>query len=183
MPFRQTNPLKTITGTFSKISLDFMPDGPPLEIDERSKMRANYPTVLAFIYIKLDGKNTTELLPSAYFLLLLDHLLASIAKIVHGQSAIASWFSDPWQIELQGNPENNILSMTVQLPGRWIALKDVKVPLNQFALEVIHLAKRWHNYLQEHYDDEIFDSEKGEQFRRFEQHLNNAQTSYRKYDY
>ncbi len=69
-----TKPLKTFTGSFQNIHLDFAPE-PPLTEEERSHYSANYPTTMAFLRVYLDGQDATELLPSGYLLLILDGLL------------------------------------------------------------------------------------------------------------
>ncbi len=58
-----SRPLRTFTGPFQDIRLDFTPE-PPLTEQERSHYSQNYPTTLAYLHVYLGEEDATELLPS-----------------------------------------------------------------------------------------------------------------------
>lgn len=161
------------------IRLVATPEHPPLEMHERYTHKANYPTTLAFLHVYLDGTDVTADISSAYMLLLLDHLLAGIGRLLKGDDANAEWFSDPWTLRMHPLVTKDRLFLTLDLGHRPTPLKNVEISLDQFVQEVINLAKKWREYLEETYSDEIFHPEKGEQFRRFEQHLKNAELAWK----
>jgi hypothetical protein len=171
---------KTFTGSFHDIRLDFTPESPLTE-DERADYSENYPTELAYLHVYLAGEDAAGLVPSAYLLLLLDHLLSNFADLTAGQAATARWFSDPWRFDLKGDPANNRVFITLHVPGRWVAMRDVSVPLDRFGQEVIKMAQKWASHLDNLYHDEIVDPKWGEQYRRFERLLEDAQKALRDY--
>jgi hypothetical protein len=174
VPSQPIDPLVPCTGSFRDVSLEFVPDGPPLSNGERSDLFPNYPTELAFLHVFLDGKNVTGSVPSAYMLLLLDHLLSSLGDLVQGNPAVAMWFADPWQFDLVGDPAQDRVIVTLHVPGRWEAMKDVLVPLSRFGRSVIRVADGWREYLIKNYPVEISDHTKDAQYKRFTEHLTRA---------
>lgn len=170
-----------LLGRFMNIRLDATPEHPPLEMHERYTHKANYPTTLAYLKIFLNDREVTSDVPSAYMLLLLNHLLVGVDKLLTGHDVIAKWFSDPWQLEIHPILSRNRLLLTLQLSEQWVAFKNVEVSLDRFVEEVLMLAKNWRRYLHEIYLDEIRHPEKGEQFRRFEQHLKSAEFAWKRY--
>lgn len=162
------------------IRLDVTPEHPPLDMHERYTHKANYPTTLAYLNIFLEDREVTSDVPSAYMLLLLHHLLTGVEKLLAGHDVIAKWFSDPWQLEMYPIKSIDRLRLTLHIPGHWVAFENVEVSLSQFIEEVLKVAKNWRKYLQETYSDEIYHLEKGEQFRRFEQHLKSAELAWQK---
>ncbi len=178
-----TKPLKTFTGSFQNIHLDFAPE-PPLTEEERSHYSANYPTTMAFLRVYLDGQDATELLPSGYLLWILDNLLSGFADLVTGQATTAAsgWGSDPWRFDLHGDPVHNRVYITLHVPGRWVAMHDVQVPLDQFGHEIIHLAERWQRYLDSLYHEEMVDPAWGKDYRLFEHHLKRAREALQEYE-
>lgn len=182
MHSQPTKFLKTFTGCFDRIRLDFTPDGPPLTAEERSRTSANYPTSLAFLHIRLNGKDAAELLPSGYLLLILDHLLGKFSGLTGGQVITAEWFSDPWQFDLRGDPAHNRVYITLHVPGHWVAMQDVSVPLDNFGDELIRVAEKWEEYLLRHYQEEMLDpGEWGDQYRRFKRYLQDAHKAIQQY--
>ncbi len=175
-------PLRTFTGSFQDIRLDFTPE-PPLTEQERYHHRQNYPTTLAYLHVYLDGEDAAELLPSGYLLLILDGLLSGFADLATGQAttAAAQWLSDPWRFDLRGDPVHDRVYITLHVPGRWVAMRDVCVPLDQFGREVIRLAQRWEKYLDSIYHGEMTHPEWGKDYRLFQEHMKRAQQALRDY--
>lgn len=177
-----SKPLRTFTGSFQDIRLDFTPE-PPLTEQERYRHRQNYPTELAYLHVYLDVEDAAERLPSGYLLLILDGLLSGFADLATGQAimATAQWLSDPWQFDLRGDPAHNRVYITLHVPGRWVAMREVSVPLDRFGEEVVRLAQRWEKYLHSLYHEEMIDAEWGKDYRLFQQHLKRAQQALRSY--
>jgi len=173
--------LKTWTGSFEKLKLDYSPVL-PLSPNELSKLSENYPTESAYLHVYLDGNDTTIGLPSAYLLLLLDHLLTQFGNLMNGDRIIAEWFSDPWRLELEAKPSQNRILITLQVPNRWVAIQEACAPLDQFGKELLNLARNWARYLEEIYHDEINDPEWGEQYRRFVGYLEDAELFLNEYE-
>lgn len=169
-------PLRTFTGAYDDIRLDFTPE-PPLTEEERSQYSQNYPTEMAYLHIYLDGENAAELLPSGHLLWILDSLLSDFADIATGRALTASsaWVSDPWQFDLRGDPAQNRIFITLHVPERWVAMRDVAVPLDRFGAELLHLAQRWEQYLLSLYLDEMMDPDWGKDYRLFQRHVQRAQ--------
>ncbi|MEM7534728.1 MAG: hypothetical protein AAF639_21295 [Chloroflexota bacterium] len=175
------NRLKTITGTFEDITLEIVPESPPLEEHERSVISPNYPTVLGYVHIYLDGKNRTKKVPSAYVMFLIDHLLGKFEQLLQGEVVIAEWVSDPWQFELTPLVEQNRLKITLHVPNKWVALQNVDIPLSQFYAEVIHAAEQWKMYLAQHYGDEIENPDKNRDYQKYEQFIEIAKNVLQEY--
>jgi len=177
-----SRPLRTFTGPFQDIRLYFTPE-PPLTEQERSHYSQNYPTTLAYLHVYLGEEDATEFLPSGYLLWILDGLLHGVADLVTGRSATATsdWGSDPWQFDLRGDPAHNRVYITLHVPGRWVAMRDVFAPLDRFGEEVIRLAQKWEKYLHSLYHEEMIDPEWGKDYRLFQQHLKRAQHALRSY--
>lgn len=175
-------PLRTFTGAYDDIRLDFTP-GPPLTEEERYRHRQNYPTTLAYVHVYLNGEDAAELLPSGYLLWILDNLLSGFADIATGRALTesSSWGSDPWQFDLRGDPAQNRIFITLHVPERWVAMHDVAVPLDRFGAELLHLAHRWERYLLSLYLDEIMDPAWGEDYRLFQRHVERAQHALHEY--
>ena len=174
----QTEPLRTFTGFFEQVGLSFTPDL-PVPDEERSQYKANYPTSLAFLHIYLDGEDATRQIPSGYLLPILEGLLVGTAGIISGQliAAMAHWYSDPWQLELQGDLAHDRIILTLESPGRWVAMRDVELPLARFAWAVIAVAEQWAQYLEIHYHGELADPEKGKAYEQFLDRLRAAKAS------
>jgi hypothetical protein len=178
-----TSSLKTYRGTFESVKLAFKAE-PPLSEEELSPTSADYPTHLAYLHLYLDGQDATELLPSAYMLWLLGDLLRGLADLTTYQSrtATAQWWSDPWRFELRGDPAHNRLYVTLHVPGRWVAMEDVSVPLDVFAREVILLAQEWRGYLETLFHEELTHPEWSGQIRKYDSWLQRAQEALEQYE-
>lgn len=174
--------LETVRGNFQDIRLDFTPE-PPLTEKERSRVSANYPTTLAYFHIYLNEHDATVSLPSGYMLWILGGLLSGFADLVSGQTttATAYWHSDPWCFDMRSNLAHNRVYITLHVPERWIAMRDVGIPLDRFGREVIRISQKWLKYLDSLYHEEIIDSKWGEQYRKFEGHLKRAQKALQEY--
>jgi hypothetical protein len=171
-----------VTGEFGDIRLGFTPE-PLIPLEERSVQSPNYHVAMAYVHVYLNGKDAAESLPSTHFLWLLDHLLHGLGELIRGKDTKAEWTSDPWRFEFRSIPEQNQIFITLQAPGKWIAMQDVCVLLDQFGREVIRMTKQWQQYLKQHYADEIYDlGKKREPYRLFLQHLENAQNAMRQYE-
>lgn len=181
MHIQQNDNHEVCSGSFSMVELDFTPEFPPLEPEERFSHKANYPTTLAYVHISLDQQLTSRNVSSAYLLLLLDGLLAGLVKLCAGQTATAEWFSDPWQIVMRSVPESNIAYITLQMPGKHVVIQDAAVPLDKWGDAVMELASKWSLYLTSIYPDEVEHPEKGKAFERFKGHVSNARTALAEY--
>jgi hypothetical protein len=180
VPSQPVKTLKTWTGSFGTIRLDFKPE-PPEPKENWSQHIANYSVELAYLHIFLDGQIAIERLPSANFCPLLEGLFEAIPTLINGGTASAHWFSDPWQFDLRGVPVHNRVYITLHVPGRWTAMQDVNVPLNLFGREVIQVGRRWLRYLDSIYHEEIIDPNWGQQYRQLGDHLNSAQKALKEY--
>jgi hypothetical protein len=171
-----------VTGNFQDIRLDFTPEA-PLEEKERSRVRANYPTTLAYLHIYLNGKDVTASLPSGYMLWILAGLLRGFTDLVSGQTTIAqaNWYSDPWCFELRSNLKQNRVYITLHIPEQCIVMQDVGIPLDSFGHEIIRISQKWLKYLDRVYYEEIVDSKLGSEYRQFEKHLKNSQKALQEY--
>lgn len=178
-----TRSLKTSTGTFESIRLAFTAE-PPLPQEELSGRSANYPTELAYFHFYLDGQDATELLPSTYMLWLLGDLLRGMTDLVTGQSttARAQWWSDPWRFDLRADPAHDRLYITLSMPGRWIAMQDVSVPLSAFGREVISMGQEWRGYLDTLFHKELTHPAWGGQIRKYDSWLWRAQEAMEQYE-
>ena len=161
-------------GSFENISLKFTPQFPPLSVEERSLSRPNYPTVLAYLHVYIDGNNVTEQVPSAYMLWLLDHMLSGFPDLFRGNCVVADWDSDPWRFDLKGELIHDRIYITLHVPGKWVAMKNVSVPLSKFGRAVIRLAHEWKDYLLNIYAEEILDPVKGSDYQSFLKYLRQA---------
>ena len=177
-----TRSLKTYSGAFESIRLAFTPD-PPLPQTELSRTSANYPTELAKLHVYLDSVDATELLPSAYMLWLLGDLLRGLAELVTDQTTtvVAQWWSDPWRFDLRGDLVRNRVYITLQVPGRWVAMQDVNVPLDGFGKEVIRVGQEWRAYLDSIFHQELTHPELSGQIRRYDDWLERAQEAFGRY--
>ncbi len=178
-----TKPLKTFTGLFNAVRLDFTPESPLAE-EERSKFSANYPTTLAFLHVYLDGQDAAELIPSGYLMGILNGLLDGFAVLATGQGAPSpvGWGSDPWQFGLRSDVSHNKVYITLHVPGRWVAMQDVSVPLDRFGQEVIRLAEKWERYLHRFYHKEMLDPKWGEHYRHFRHYIARAKEALREFE-
>lgn len=177
MHTQSNNECISVSGKYEDVKIEVVPTYPPLSDEEKSSTSANYPTELASFHIYLDGQIVTELIPPAYVMFLLDHLLNAVANFPLGKASTAEWFSDPWQFDLTPFPEENLVSITLHVPGKWVALKGAKVPLRQFSTEVIRVATQWKKYIQLHYSDEVANTDTEKQFKQFSEYLDKARST------
>ncbi|HEX8599538.1 MAG TPA: hypothetical protein VF952_13605 [Chloroflexia bacterium] len=181
-PSRRLRPLVTHSSSYSDIRLDFTPEAPPEPEARRSSLVLHYPLELGFIHIYLDDVDAAEQAPSAPLYLLLSRLAAGISNLVDSQDITGDWESDPWQIDIRGEAKRNRVYITLQSPpNNWIAMREVEVPLDRFAEEVLQVTKRWLEYLNSIYHDEIADVDKGRFYRNMEQILKQQQQVLRDY--
>jgi len=175
VPFRYTKQLKTYTGSFEEIRLDFTPEEPVTE-DERIPGMATYTYELANLHVYLEGTDAAEKTPSAYMTLLLGQLLSGLADLLASQTIAVQWMSDPWQMDLRGDAAHNRLFITLHVPDTHrVVMRDVSVPLDQFGRELIRICQRWSKYLDTTYHDEVIDFKLGKHYHGFERSIKEAQ--------
>lgn len=182
-PRRRLPPLVTRSGSYHDIRLDFTPEAPPEEAG-RSSLVLHYPLELGFIHIYLDDVDAAELVPSARLYSLLSQLASGISNLVDSQDITADWESDPWRIDIRSEAKRNRVYITLHSPwNNWVAMREVGVPLDRFAEEVLRVTKRWLEYLNSIYHDEIADADKGRSYRNMEQILKEQQQVLREYQF
>jgi hypothetical protein len=181
MPAQGEDQIKTYRGDFDHVRLAFTPDS-PLALWERSSRSPNYHTTLANLHLYLDGEDAMQGVPSGYILWILGSLLDGLRDLVTGKVAKADWVSDPWQFSIRGDPSRNRAYISLQVPGRWVAMDNVGVPLDEFGRQVIRVSQRWVKYLDRIYHEEIAHPEWGEQYRLFDGYLSAAQKVVRAYE-
>jgi hypothetical protein len=138
---------------------------------------ANYPMRLAWLRVYLDEEEALPIdrMPSAYGFNLFTGLLKALPMVRAGKSATASWLSDPWRIDLSGDPDRDVVILTVHLPEHIAPLDKVSVPLSSFTREVFRICRKWLRYINEVYSEETEDPKLGEEYRRFRQLLLDAE--------
>lgn len=155
------------TGTFDSVHFDFAPEFEPLLPDERSKERANYEYLLAYVHVSLGSERTDAArgIPPAYVLHFF-HGCLDVGTLLKGGAITASWLDNPFQLDVRGDPARNGALLTLHRPGHRPALDQVAVPLNQFCQEVLRVSRRLAQYVKQQYPDEIDDPRRGEPYRR-----------------
>jgi hypothetical protein len=181
-PRLPSRPLKTFTGVFENVRLEVSHDEPDPPSARSVSYIEHYPLELGSLHILLNGVNASDLVPSSWLFSTLADLTGGLAELLEGISIRASWYCDPWQLDVKSNPKRNRAYLTLHCPGYdWVALRNVSVPLDEFGREVIKVSKQWLKYLDSLYHNEISEPERGQYFRNFQVLLEEAQQALRNY--
>ncbi len=182
-PRLPNKPLKTYSGSFESFRLDFTPWEPPPPESRQATFITHYTYAMGNLHILLDGEDAAELVPSGWLFGILTELSSGLSKIVAGQAITVHWGSDPWQMDIKSNPKRNRAFITLYSPGNnWVAMRDVSVPLDQLAREVLSVSKRWLLYLDGPYHDEIQEMGRGKSYRNSKLILKEQERALRQYE-
>ena len=181
MDFQSNEQIKTYTGSYDSVHLGFTPDGPPLSEAEKSKRGANYPTRMAFLHVYLGGEDAASQVPSGHLFSILLGLLQDLPDLLSGKSIKVNWLSDPWQLDIRGDPTRNCAYITLHVPNRWVSIDAARVPLDILGEEVVRIAQKWKGYLLKFYEDEMLNLQLGEPYQEFKSALRQAAIAMRSY--
>jgi hypothetical protein len=161
--------IKTYTGSFENIRLDFSLGSTPLKNDPQYELRD------AHLHIYLDGEDAASGVPSGFMTYILIQLLIGLDNALAGEQITASWYSDPWRMKVQGHAQRNRIFLTLHLPRKWIALDNVSVPLDIFCKELLELSRQWLKFLQDEYAEIVADPEEGKYYYELKGYLKSAE--------
>lgn len=169
-----TQPIKAVQGKFSEVKLDFALQFQYPDPNEDSLWGVNYPTMLAYFLITLDGKEQTkDVISSTYMTGFLSSLLANAKKFTFDSHFIISSLSDPWHYDFNCRTQQNELELSIYLGNtkKFYAFNQVIVPLDQFIDELFSLSLAWNSKLKETYPNELEETKKDEGYYLFFKNL------------
>ncbi len=129
----------------------------------------------AFLHIYVDGIDAAEGTISTYLFMTLDSIVDGLPGLLQGNNINIQWMGSALYLEIISHPESNQVILTLHLPTSDSAvIKELTVPLNNFAEEVIKVGERWLVYLDKHLHQETSSKRDGKYFRIAKENLEKA---------
>jgi hypothetical protein len=174
--------LTAYTGYYDDVRLAITPADPRSTPVRRLGIVKEYPIVQGELHFYLSDIDALELVPSCPLYLILGSLVAGLDKWLAGGETTVHWFDDPWYIVVRGYPEEKQVSITMHAPPMdWVAMRDVRVPLDKFAEELFKVTEQWFEYLERFYALEIATDEPGQGFNVSKRILEDARRELHEY--